>query len=1820
KQGQEAGIGVQCTGKNKSVGTGRDLSDNFYKDLINSSNLTGLTSKQAWDKQIYYKEYQKSFKDGEYNLQEPVHTAYVQTIRSYFSGGISFDSGAISSAITARIMPANQRRDFKMNPFSDTYLIFVSLAYKDKIINFLEIKLPFVPSIGNNLESEEENKVRLVSSGINGRKKKQKSEVKKMPFRGELLALDSKDLLLYSGAAIFYKLNDLNPEICQSSIQTIGDIVKTNPGLIIKEMVNLLFYKLNDGYWGVRQSAAQAIGEIAKTRSKLITVKIVNRLFERLSDENLEVLQSVAQAIGEITKVKFVLIKEIADRFFERLSDENLEVRQSVAQAIGEIAKTGSELITAEIVKRLYDRLNDVNREVCQVVMQAIGEIAKTRSELITAEIVKRLYDKLNDKHWQVYRSATQAIGEIAKTRSELITAEIVKRLYDRLNDVNREVCQVVMQAIGEIAKTRSELITAEIVNLLFDKLNDHYIGVRQSAAQAVVEIAKVKLALMKETIWGLFQTLNYAHLEVRQAVTQILGEIAKTNRELITTEVVNCLFDRVNDINLEVRQSAAQAIGEIAKTKSELIISGIVNRLYDRLNDVNGKVCQTAIDAIGEIAKTSPELITAEIVKRLYDRLNDGYWYVRRSATQAIGEIAKTGSELITAEIAKRLYDRLNDVNGKVCQVAIHVVGEIIFKSSVDLIKINYYKKELLNPTGEFRLTEEYLLEGYLVTSFFLEEKEDFGLWLDFKDRSEQDFRQLTVLLASNIMWGAAEEAIAVLKENHNIKETILSLEELLLRKAGFNFYVPTRSWNNLQKWFNFYNRFFYIPPEKAIAHIIITMKLLQTGIGEQVGFRAVTDVENRLPEIRQCLSLLMNKPVSLLTKRRLIKAIALGSPDQIERLRNQAIDLAVVVTGRDTRMGLVGRIRDRIHNQPSPQDLAVVKAYRIFIDREDASGLRKTGYNIDISDKISDSRRQRVLLACDNLITSLEDIYGEGSINSIEEYFRLWKNAIPGQEDLKTIISILFSKMSASDSSYLEDIVKIRQDLYTLFKDLRGEELLLTILLDNRMEILFYRQFNAVREGINFDSFQEAVKAINILLLNTRLNGYCPEELSIICNELNFLVQEKIFNKEDWLRLYFIYKRIERIINQSSYSAIDEFQQMSERLAAAIGVTQNLWVDNFSSNIFRSDTIYLLSLVLKDAKKAAMQKANISGWQVVVEGEAEGQVKFINNISDLKSVGSDDIIVIERLPSESPPITEAAAIITLTEDSLLSHPAIRAREYNIPFAVCPDIALLDGFDGQWVKFVVKEEEIVLIKKRKELVDNNGSPQSLDKKQINIIPADLTDGKIVIMPEDYQPAKVGNKSFNLQQIPVDLLLEQVSLRHFNVSFSFFKQVLDSEANAEIKARLLKLKTKALKNPSAANITDTLKQMRLLIEELKIPDDYIGVILETIEKVFGDDKSVTLFLRSSTNAEDLAGYQAAGLYDSFGNIRPEAEEISKYIKKIWASVWNARAFFDRQANGIDHNAIFSAILIQEMIVPDYAFVIHTQNPNGVNRNELVIELVQGLGESLVSGTEEFSGSPYRFIYNRSTGELFLKVFANKSKKLILENGELKESFVSYRDDRLLTSESLEFIRRVVEAAVKIEEEFNSPQDIEGVVLNQEIPWRVAFLQSRKQSLNSNNQTGIQQKKEPLSPASSGIYIPTISSSMQKAVRDFGGIDFSYLPIVTQAKSNLNVNITNSSINKFSRINFDTELFEIKNLVRSGIIPSVERIKEYIQASCYHGRVDRDMDSVRSCISDILRLEEEQCVSTEPMLKDMLVVIESVNSVQQLKAVFLGIRS
>ncbi|CAJ1974047.1 unnamed protein product, partial [Sphenostylis stenocarpa] len=61
------------------------------------------------------------------------------------------------------------------------------------------------------------------------------------------------------------------------------------------------------------------------------------------------------------------------------------------------------------------------------------------------------------------------------------------------------------------------------------------------------------------------------------------------------------------------------------------------------------------------------------------------------------------------------------------------------------------------------------------------------------------------------------------------------------------------------------------------------------------------------------------------------------------------------------------------------------------------------------------------------------------------------------------------------------------------------------------------------------------------------------------------------------------------------------------------------------------------------------------------------------------------------------------------------------------------------------------------------------------------------------------------------------------------------------------------------------------------------------------------------------------------------------------IKKVWASKWNERAFLSCQKAKLNHENICMAVLIQEVICGDYAFVIHTKNPLSGDATEIYAE-------------------------------------------------------------------------------------------------------------------------------------------------------------------------------------------------------------------------------------------------------------------------------------
>ena len=109
----------------------------------------------------------------------------------------------------------------------------------------------------------------------------------------------------------------------------------------------------------------------------------------------------------------------------------------------------------------------------------------------------------------------------------------------------------------------------------------------------------------------------------------------------------------------------------------------------------------------------------------------------------------------------------------------------------------------------------------------------------------------------------------------------------------------------------------------------------------------------------------------------------------------------------------------------------------------------------------------------------------------------------------------------------------------------------------------------------------------------------------------------------------------------------------------------------------------------------------------------------------------------------------------------------------------------------------------------------------------------------------------------------------------------------------------------------------------------------------------------------------------------------------------------------------------------------------------------------------------------------------------------------------------------------------------------------------------------------------------------------------GGIDFRALPIVTQPVGAASPLTLNPPALTLKNVNLEKEWSEIQRMLNAGIIPSSQRIKEYLQSCCTKQEdITQEIDKVLSCIADILRLEEERCQPTEAALKELLVLLES----------------
>ena len=117
-------------------------------------------------------------------------------------------------------------------------------------------------------------------------------------------------------------------------------------------------------------------------------------------------------------------------------------------------------------------------------------------------------------------------------------------------------------------------------------------------------------------------------------------------------------------------------------------------------------------------------------------------------------------------------------------------------------------------------------------------------------------------------------------------------------------------------------------------------------------------------------------------------------------------------------------------------------------------------------------------------------------------------------------------------------------------------------------------------------------------------------------------------------------------------------------------------------------------------------------------------------------------------------------------------------------------------------------------------------------------------------------------------------------------------------------------------------LTDTqqrvqaLKRFRRKVKDGDTPEWMLDE-LKSLQDRFAPSQPIRL--RSSTNNEDLPGFSGAGLYDSFTH-HPDEGHLAKSVKQVYASLWNFRAFEEREFFRVDHLAAAMGVLVH----PNYS--------------------------------------------------------------------------------------------------------------------------------------------------------------------------------------------------------------------------------------------------------------------------------------------------------
>lgn len=313
--------------------------------------------------------------------------------------------------------------------------------------------------------------------------------------------------------------------------------------------------------------------------------------------------------------------------------------------------------------------------------------------------------------------------------------------------------------------------------------------------------------------------------------------------------------------------------------------------------------------------------------------------------------------------------------------------------------------------------------------------------------------------------------------------------------------------------------------------------------------------------------------------------------------------------------------------------------------------------------------------------------------------------------------------------------------------------------------------------------------------------------------------------------------------------------------------------------------------------------------------KGAAYGYLRKVDVMNMDKTVpGKHDIVILNGLPNQLPVV---AGVITTPFQTPLCHISLLCRNRGTPNATLRnawDNPALQQLENKLVYYTV-EADTLLVKTASEEEAIAFWKKTETRKPI-VLTVDTSMRTLADLDRlSFDAVKmVGGKAANfaeLLKIRVDKKPLPLPEGSFAIPFYFYYQHLQKNNITPLLDTLL-TNTMLLNDVKAQEAY--LKKIRDAIKAAPVDQQLLQTV---VSRMKANNLSYTNYrFRSSTNAEDVKGFNGAGLYESkTGSLTDKDKPVEKAIKAVWASLWDERAFAERQYFSIDQRSVAMGILV-----------------------------------------------------------------------------------------------------------------------------------------------------------------------------------------------------------------------------------------------------------------------------------------------------------------